>query len=193
MLAIINSCSLLGADAYMVRVEVDVSKGMPAFDIVGLPDAAVRESRERVRTAIRNSGLEFPFERITVNLAPADVKKEGANFDLAIAVGVLVATGQLTAPEQEARLAKTAFLGELSLDGSLRRVNGVLPMSRILPENGVANLVLPQPNAAEGALLGQTEVWGLQCLRQFVDWWQGRELLQPTVVDVEALDRKSVV
>ena len=79
----------------MVRVEVDVSKGMPAFDIVGLPDAAVRESRERVRTAIRNSGLEFPFERITVNLAPADVKKEGANFDLAIAVGVLVATGQL--------------------------------------------------------------------------------------------------
>lgn len=193
MLAIINSCSLLGADAYMVRVEVDVSKGMPAFDIVGLPDAAVRESRERVRTAIRNSGLEFPFERITVNLAPADVKKEGANFDLAIAVGVLVATGQLTAPEQEERLDKTAFLGELSLDGSLRRVNGVLPMSRILPENGVANLVLPQPNAAEGALLGQTEVWGLQCLRQFVDWWQGRELLQPTLVDVEALFRQATL
>ena len=177
----------------MVRVEVDVSKGMPAFDIVGLPDAAVRESRERVRTAIRNSGLEFPFERITVNQAPADVKKEGANFDLAIAVGVLVATGQLAAPEQEERLDKTAFLGELSLDGSLRRVNGVLPMSRILPENGVANLVLPQPNAAEGALLGQTEVWGLQCLRQFVDWWQGRELLQPTLVDVEALFRQATL
>lgn len=191
MLAIINSCSLLGADAYMVRVEVDVSKGMPAFDIVGLPDAAVRESRERVRTAIRNSGLEFPFERITVNLAPADVKKEGANFDLAIAVGLLVATGQLTAPAQEARLVQTVFLGELSLDGSLRRVNGVLPMSRIVPENGVDNLVLQQPNAAEGALLGQTAVWGLRSLRQFVDWWQGKEPLQPTVVDVQALFRQA--
>lgn len=113
MLAIINSCSLLGADAYMVNVEVDVSKGLPAFDIVGLPDAAVRESRERVRTAIRNSGLEFPYERITVNLAPADVKKEGANFDLAIAAGILVATGQLPEMHLEQSLAASVLVGEL--------------------------------------------------------------------------------
>ena len=195
MLAIINSCSLLGADAYLVSVEVDVSKGLPAFDIVGLPDAAVRESRERVRTAIRNSGLEFPYERITVNLAPADVKKEGANFDLAIAVGILLATGQLPherfGERQEHSLANSALLGELSLDGSLRRVNGVLPMSRILPEHDIAHLILPQMNAEEGALLGQSEVWGLKNLRQFVDWWRGGLALEPTKVDVDEIFRQS--
>lgn len=193
MLAIINSCSLLGADAYLVSVEVDVSKGLPAFDIVGLPDTAVRESRERVRTAIRNSGFEFPYERITVNLAPADVKKEGANFDLAIAAGILLATGQLA----EARpgggqcLADCVLLGELSLDGSLRRVNGVLPMSRILPEKGIGNLLLPQINAPEGALLGQTDVWGLESLSWFVQWWRGQIELEPCRVDVAALFRES--
>lgn len=184
MLAILNSCSLLGADAYMVSVEVDVSSGMPAFDIVGLPDAAVRESRERVRTAIRNSGLEFPFQRITVNLAPADIKKEGANFDFAIAVGILLATGQLAADE---RLAKTVFVGELSLDGRLRRVNGVLPISLILPRCGMERLLVPAANAEEGALLGTTEVYGLSDLRQFVDWWQGGLKLAPAQVDVAEL------
>ncbi len=194
MLAIIKSCSLQGADAYLVNVEVDVAKGLPAFDIVGLPDTAVRESRERVRTAIRNSGFDFPYERITVNLAPADVKKEGANFDLAIAAGILLATGQLN----EARTGKpgltmndSALLGELSLDGSLRRVNGVLPMSRILPEQGVANLILPQVNAAEGALLGRTAVWGIDSLSRFVQWWRGQIELEPCRVDVAELFRRS--
>ncbi|MBQ2888778.1 MAG: YifB family Mg chelatase-like AAA ATPase [Firmicutes bacterium] len=189
MLAILNSCSLLGADAYMVHVEVDVSKGMPAFEIVGLPDAAVRESRERVRTALKNSGLEFPFQRITVNLAPADVKKEGVNLDFAIAVGILLATGQLAADE---RLAKTVFLGELSLDGRLRHVNGVLPISRILPDMGIERLLVPMSNAEEGALLGQTEVFGLADLRQFVDFWQGNLHIEPTHVDVEAILRSAV-
>lgn len=187
MLAIINSCSVLGADAYMVNVEVDVSKGLPAFDIVGLPDAAVRESRERVRTAIRNSGLEFPYERITVNLAPADVKKEGANFDLAIAAGILVATGQLPETHLGQSLAASALVGELSLDGSLRRVNGVLPMSRILPERQITDFILPQVNAAEGALLGNSTIWGIASLRQFVDWWRGSLNIQPTKVDVAAI------
>lgn len=189
MLAILNSCSLMGADAYMVNVEVDVSKGMPAFEIVGLPDAAVKESRERVRTALKNSGLEFPFQRITVNLAPADVKKEGVNLDFAIAVGILLATGQLAADE---RLAKTVFLGELSLDGRLRHVNGVLPISRILPDMGIERLLVPKSNADEGALLGQTEVFGLTDLRQFVDFWQGNLHLAPTRVDVEAILRNGV-
>lgn len=191
MLAIINSCSLLGADAYMVRVEVDVTKGLPAFDIVGLPDAAVRESRERVRTAIRNSNLDFPYERITVNLAPADVKKEGANFDLAIAAGILLATGQLPEQRLGQKLAACALVGELSLDGSLRRVNGVLPMSRILPEQQIADFILPQANAAEGALLGSSTVWGVESLRQFVDWWRGTVALQPTQVDVAEIFRQS--
>ncbi len=185
MLAILQSCSLQGAEAYMVQVEVDVSRGMPAFEIVGLPDAAVRESRERVRTALRNSGLEFPFQRITVNLAPADVKKEGANLDFAIAVGILLATGQL--PEDASRLARTAFLGELSLDGGLRPVNGVLPVAYALPGAGIEDLLLPAANAAEGALLGQTRVFGIESLGQFVEFWLGQKQIEPTVVDVAAL------
>ena len=181
MLAIVNSCALMGANAYMVSVEVDVSGGMPAFDIVGLPDAAVRESRERVRTAIRNSGLEFPFQRITVNLAPADIKKEGANFDFAIATGILLATGQIA---NDDRVARTVWLGELSLDGGLRKINGVLPMSVILPSNGIGQMLLPEVNAKEGALLGGTAVYGLRDLRQFVEFWQGRQQVEPCAVDV---------
>lgn len=188
MLALLNSCSLMGADAYMVNVEVNVSRGMPAFDIVGLPDAAVRESRERVRTALVNSGLEFPFQRITVNLAPADVKKEGANFDFAIAVGILLATGQLRYDEN---VEKTVFLGELSLDGRLRRVNGVLPISRILPQNGIKRLLVPEMNAEEGALLGNTEVYGIEDLAQFADWWRGNVEIQPAKVDVQEIFRRA--
>ena len=184
MLAIVNSCALMGANAYMVSVEVDVSGGMPAFDIVGLPDAAVRESRERVRTAIRNSGLEFPFQRITVNLAPADIKKEGANFDFAIAAGILLATGQIAYDD---RVAGTVWLGELSLDGGLRKINGVLPMSVILPANGIKQMLLPEVNAEEGALLHNAEVYGLRDLRQFVDFWQGRQQLAPSTVDVDEI------
>lgn len=184
MLSIIKSCALLGADAYPVQVEVDVSAGLPAFDIVGLPDAAVRESRERVRTALKNSGLEFPFQRITVNLAPANIKKEGASLDFAIAVGILLATGQLS---EDSRLAESVFLGELSLDGGLRHVNGVLPISRILPEMGAKRLYLPAENAEEGALLGNAEVFGLADLRCFYEYWQGRRELSPTVVDVAEL------
>lgn len=182
MLAIVNSCALMGANAYMVSVEVDVSGGMPAFDIVGLPDAAVRESRERVRTAIRNSGLDFPFQRITVNLAPADIKKEGANFDFAIAAGILLATGQI---KNDERVEHTVWLGELSLDGGLRKINGVLPMSVIMPQNGIERMLLPAVNAEEGALLGSSEVYGLHDLREFVEFWQGWRSVEPCRVDVE--------
>ncbi len=185
MLAIVTSCSLQGAEAYMVQVEVDVSSGMPAFEIVGLPDTAVRESRERVRTALRNSGLEFPFQRITVNLAPANVKKEGASLDFAIAVGILLATGQIS--ENAARLAETVFLGELSLDGALRGINGVLPITYILPEAGINDLLLPAANAEEGALLGQTRVFGIENLAQFVKFWQGEQDIEPTAVDAAEL------
>ena len=191
MLAILQSASLQGVDAYLVQVEVDVSAGLPAFDIVGLPDAAVRESRERVRTALKNSGLEFPFQRITVNLAPADVKKEGANLDFAIAVGIMLATGQLPADD---RLHDSVFLGELSLDGRLRHINGVLPIARVLPEKGVKRLLVPAANAEEGALLGNAEVYGITDLRQFVAFWQGKEALSPTVVDAaELFNRRRTV
>ena len=124
MLSIIKSAALLGIDSYPVEVEVDLSNGLPAFDIVGLPDSAVKESRERVRTAIRNAGFSFPVKRITVNLAPADTKKEGAAFDLPIALGILSACNLFSAEKTEDAL----ITGELSLDGSVRPVNGVLPM-----------------------------------------------------------------
>ena len=123
MLAKVRSAGLFGIDGYIIEVEVDISSGLPFFDIVGLPDPAVKESRERVRAAIKNSGLEFPVKRITVNLAPADTKKEGPAHDLAIAVAILLATGQI--PYHP--LARSVFLGELSLDGSIRPIHGVLP------------------------------------------------------------------
>jgi magnesium chelatase family protein len=123
MIAIVRSTALHGLDGQVVEVEVDVSNGLPCFDIVGLPDVSVRESKERVRAAIKNSGLEFPVRRITVNLAPADLRKEGPVYDLPIAIGILAATEQLT-PDQYGRFA---YLGELSLNGSLRGVAGTLP------------------------------------------------------------------
>jgi len=123
MLAKINTCAVVGLDGHMVQVEVDISPGLPKFFVVGLPDESVQEARERVRGAIRNSGFTFPMRRITVNLAPANVKKEGPAYDLPIAVGILLATEQV-----EADVSRMVFLGELSLDGALRHTSGILPM-----------------------------------------------------------------
>jgi magnesium chelatase family protein len=123
MIAKINGFALLGLDGVPIEVEVDINNGLPAFEVVGLADTAVKESKERVRSAIKNSGRSVPIKRITINLAPADVKKEGSVLDLAIAIGVLTASTQL-----QAELSDIVFLGELSLDGSLRRINGVLPI-----------------------------------------------------------------
>ncbi len=123
MLASVRTSAVVGLEGYIVEVEVDIAPGLPSFTIVGLPDTAVQESRERVRAAIRNSGCEFPMRRITVNLAPADVRKAGPSYDLPIAVGILESSGQVSSSPQSA-----LFLGELSLDGSLRHTGGVLPM-----------------------------------------------------------------
>ncbi|MBI4280007.1 MAG: YifB family Mg chelatase-like AAA ATPase [Armatimonadetes bacterium] len=149
MLAIIRSAAVQGLDGYPVAVEVDVGLGLPGFTIVGLPDAAVQEARERVRAAIRNSGYEMPARRITVNLAPADVRKEGPGFDLPIALGVLVATQQVTPSRGDALVV----LGELSLDGAVRPVAGVLAMALAAREGGVAGVVVPEANAAEAAIV----------------------------------------
>ncbi|MFA7162724.1 MAG: magnesium chelatase domain-containing protein, partial [Eubacteriales bacterium] len=124
MLAKVKSTGLFGIKGYIIDIEVDISNGLPSFDIVGLADTAVKESRERVRAAIKNSGFNFPVKRLTVNMAPGDTKKEGSAYDLAIAVGILMATGQI---EKDNSL-DPIFLGELSLDGSIRPVSGVLPM-----------------------------------------------------------------
>lgn len=145
MLAAIRSAALVGIDAYDVIVEVDAAQGLPQWTIVGLAASAVKESRERVGAALVNSGFMVPPRRITVNLAPADVRKEGTAFDLPIAIGILVATGQLEA----AAVAKRMFVGELGLDGGLRTMRGALSIARHALRSGVSTLVLPAPNVAE--------------------------------------------
>ncbi|MDD2421003.1 MAG: YifB family Mg chelatase-like AAA ATPase [Heliobacteriaceae bacterium] len=167
MLAQVNSLALEGLVAQTIQVEVDVAKGLPAFDLVGLPATAVREARERVRSAIRNSGFEFPLQRITVNLAPANVRKEGSGLDVAIALGILAATGQI----ETGLLAGWYFVGELALDGSLRRVDGVLAMAWGLvqqqrdPAIGPVRFLVPSRNQAEAARIEQIATFGGQNLR----------------------------
>src|SRR6185503_19601348 len=149
MLARVFSACLAGVDAALVRVEVDVSQGLPTFATVGLPDPAVRESRERVRTAIRNSGFAFPLERVTVNLAPADLRKEGVSFDLPIALGLLAATGAVK-PD---RLARLLVVGELALDGAIHPVKGALPMALRASHARLDGCLFAAGNASEAALL----------------------------------------
>ena len=138
MLAKVLSCALVGLEGALVEVEVDISRGLPSFTIVGLPDAAVQESKERVRAAIKNSGYAFPMKRIVVNLAPADLKKAGPSYDLPIAVGILLSSTQLAAD-----VSQSLFLGELSLDGSLRHTNGILPMVDLAHQKGLDNIIVP--------------------------------------------------
>ncbi|MBF8267587.1 MAG: Mg(2+) Chelatase family protein [Dehalococcoidia bacterium] len=146
MLAKAVTCAIVGLEGYLVEAEVDISPGLPAFNIVGLPDAAVQEARERVRAAIRNSGYEFPMRRTTVNLAPADLKKEGPSYDLPIAVGILFSSGQVSAD-----ISQAVFLGELSLDGNLRHTNGILPMVGLAQRKGISQVFVPAVNAKEAS------------------------------------------
>lgn len=160
----VHSACVQGIQGAIVEVEVDVCPGLPAFDIVGLPDAAVREARERVRAAIRNTGLEFPVRRITVNLAPGDVRKEGPGFDLPIALGVLEATGQIP----RGRLLGAIAVGELSLDGAVRPVTGVLPMVLGAVGNGYKRVYVPAENAGEAALVNGIDLTAMRSLREIV-------------------------
>lgn len=164
MLASLRTAAVSGIDACPVQVEVDVSFGLPTFAMVGLPDASVRESRDRVRSAIRNSGFEFPPHRITVNLAPADVRKAGAAFDLPIALGILAAQGVLTSPA----INDVVVLGELSLDGSIQPTRGVLPIAARARRDGMRAIVLPAGNASEAAVVGDVRVLPVVDLRDAV-------------------------
>jgi magnesium chelatase family protein len=167
MLAHVDSLAVLGVDAYLVRVEVDVSPGLISFSVVGLPDAAVRESGERVRAAIRNSGFSMPARRITVNLAPADTKKQGPIFDLPIALGVLLGDGQC-------KPLPTLFAacGELGLNGEVRPISGVLPMALGARAAGKTAMLVPKANAAEAAVVEGLDVFPVESLADAVDWLQ---------------------
>lgn len=183
MLAKINTFGLLGIDAYPVDIEVDISHGLPAVNFVGLADAAIRESKERVKSAIKNSGFVWPQERITVSLAPSDIKKEGACFDLPIALGILGATQQINfEPVQN-----YCVLGELSLDGSLRPVSGALPIAIALRQAHKKNLMLPYENAKEAAVINDTNVFALRTLKESVEFLNNPAMLAPFRVDVPSL------
>lgn len=183
MLALVNSSAVLGIDAYALAVEVDISGGVPMWAIVGLPDAAVQESRERVRAAIRNTGYEFPQRRITINLAPADTRKEGPSFDLPIAVGVLAASGQVSA----ALLPEAAIVGELSLDGAVRPVAGVLPIALRAKESGVRRLIVPVGNTREAAIVGEVDVYPVGTLAEVVAVLETPETREPVTLDPATL------
>ena len=175
MLAVVASFGRIGIEGYPMRVEVDVRDGMPQMDVVGLPDAAVRESRERVRTAMKNSGFRFPTATITINLAPADIKKEGPWYDLPMALGILAASGGIPAQA----LDGVAVLGALSLDGSVGAVTGALPMLLKAREMNVKKALLPVRNAQECASLGGIELLPVENLRQAVEYLTGKGGLRP--------------
>ena len=196
MLARVRSCALVGIDAYFVEVEVDVGRGLPSFSTVGLPDAAVRESRERVLSAIKNSGLELPPRKIVVNLAPADTRKEGAGFDLAVAVGLLKATGQLSGGEisgdpmgdlvggaGEDSVEGCVFVGELSLDGRVKPVRGVLSMALLAKESGVRWMIVPSENGDEASVALGEKVLTARTLLEVVRFLRGElRLVSPASV-----------
>ncbi len=171
------SLTLLGIDALPVEVEVDVSSGLPGFSIVGLPDTAVQEARERVRVAISNSGFKFPTKKVIVNLAPANLRKEGPAFDLPIALAVLAASGVVPATSLE----RAGIVGELSLDGGLRGVRGTLSMAEAARHRGMQRLVLPEVNAPEAASINGVEVYGIGDLRQAVEFLKGDRAVSRTL------------
>ncbi len=178
MFARINSMGLFGIDSYMVGVEVDYGQGLPRVDLVGLPDTAVNESRNRVRSAIKNSGYSFPQSRITINLSPADIRKEGPVYDLPILIAILRAGEQL-----RCNIDDCAFVGELSLDGLVRRVNGVLPMVIRAKKSGMKRVFVPAANALESSVVKGIEVYAVETVSQVIKHLNGEEILSPVEFD----------
>ncbi len=164
MFSKVKSIGIFGIDSYMIEVEADISGGLPSFDIVGLPDAAVKESRDRVRAAVKNCGFKFPTGRITVNLAPADMKKEGAVYDLPVLIAILSASKQLVLPDDD-----SVFIGEVSLSGEVRKVNGVLAMVITAKQSGVKNVFVPEYNACEAAAIDGINVYAVKNIKQLFD------------------------
>ena len=180
MLSIIKSMSLQGLDGFLVEVQVDVSAGMPNWEVVGLPDITVKESKERVRTAIRNSGFDFQSRKIVINLAPADTRKEGSFFDLPIAIGILMDFQVI----KKQNLEKTIFLGELSLDGKINKINGILPICIEAKKLGIQKVILAKDNANEASIVNGLEVVGTETLDSVVKYLNGEIMIQPTVNNI---------
>jgi magnesium chelatase family protein len=183
----VNSMSVIGMESYPVSVEVDISQGLPQFSTVGLPDASVKESRDRIKAAIKNSGYRFPRSHVTVNLAPADIKKEGTGFDLPIAVGILAAEELI----EERTLQNCLFIGELSLDGSVKGVNGVLPVVFKAKEMGIQAVFVPEENAAEAAMVSGVNIFAVKTLPNVVEHLQGRGNKAVSALNLDEIFRQS--
>ncbi len=179
MFSRVGGIGIFGINSYMIEIEADVSGGLPAFDIVGLPDTAVKESRDRIRAAIKNCGFKFPVGRITVNLAPADRKKEGSLYDVPVLLAILKASGQL-----KCDLEKTIIIGEVALDGMIREVNGVLAITITAKENGIKNIFVPFDNAAEASVIDGINVYGVKNLKELLAHLKGEEPLKPFVKQI---------
>ena len=183
MLSIVKSMGLHGLDGYLIEVQVDVSSGLPSWEVVGLPDVSVKEAKERVKTAIKNSEIEFPSRRILVNLAPANTKKEGSLFDLPIAVGILIATEII----ENNNISNYIFIGELSLNGKLNKVKGILPMCIEAKRLGIKNVILPEENAKEAAIVKDINVIPTNNLKQVINFLNGVEQIKSEDIDISRL------
>ena len=183
MLSIIKSMSLHGLEGYLIEVQVDVSRGMPSWEVVGLPDISVKESKERVRTAIKNSGYEFQSRKIVVNLAPANTKKEGSFFDLPIAVGILMNFEEI----HKQNLEDTVFVGELSLDGTVKKINGILPMCIEAKNLGIKRIIVPNENKKEASIVEGIDVIGIEHLNQLVKYLNNEQEILSEKSNIEEL------
>ena len=178
MLSIVKSIALQGLNGYLIAIEVDISQGLPCFEIVGLPDISVREAKERVKTAIRNSKVEFLSRRIVVNLAPANIRKVGPRFDLPIAVGILIANRNIQNLYLNEFLSETIFIGELSLDGTVEKVNGVLPICIEAKKLGIKRIVLSKKNAKEASIVEGLEILPINNLKEMIEYLNGESYIE---------------
>ena len=166
MLSIVKSMALHGLKGYLVDVQVDVSSGLPSWEVVGLPDISVKEAKERVKTAIKNSNVEFQSKRIVVNLAPADTKKEGSSYDLPIAIGILISMEVIN----NVNIENTAFIGELSLDGKINGITGILPICLKAKELGIETIIIPNENIKEASIIDGINIYGANSLKEIVNF-----------------------
>ena len=183
MLSIVKSMALHGLDGYLIEIQVDVSAGMPEWGMVGLPDISIKESKERVRTAIKNSGFEFQSRRIVVNLAPANTKKEGSFFDLPIAVGILINFGEI----RNDNLDDIVIIGELSLDGKINKVNGILPMCIEARNFGIKKVLVPKENRREASIVSGIDVIPVENLKQVVKYLNKEIEIEKEETNIEEL------
>lgn len=188
MLSIVKSMVLQGLDGVLINVEVDISPGIPCWDIVGLPDTNIRESKERVRTAIKNCDIELSSRKYIINLSPATIRKDGAVLDLAIAVGVLKSMEIVG----DIDLDTTIFIGELSLNGKLNKVNGILPICIEAVKYGIKRIILPKENAKEAAIVNDIEVLGFENLIDVIDFLRIKKIVEPEKINVEELFKSNI-